>query len=243
MATDRTQKRILVVIPTSTLTQRHLLEGLLEYAHESATGAWQFHLDLHDLNRQHVRNLKSWGCNGIIAYILNDRARREFTASGLPAVFIEPTLAKPLPKQPHNVVTFINDHAAEGRTAARYFAGRRYRSFAYIGTAKPTFWSDERARGFAERLAEAGFAPPTGRSTKSQLPADSAVHRTSVSASRPPPARPRGTSASARQALGRTRSLTRRRKKKRTPIQTNTLSWAISHLGTVPANSISLPPN
>ena len=159
MATVRAQKRILVVIPTSTLTQRHLLEGLLEYAHESAAGAWQFHLDLHDLNRQHVRNLKSWGCNGIIAYILNDRARREFTASGLPAVFIEPTLSKPLPKQPRNVVTFINEHAAEGRAAARYFAERRYRSFAYIGTAKPTFWSGERMKGFAAQLAEFGFRP------------------------------------------------------------------------------------
>ncbi len=159
MATDRPQRRILVVIPTSTLTQRHLLEGLLEYAHEAAAGAWQFHLDLHDLNRQHVRNLKSWGCNGIIAYILNDRARREFTASGLPAVFIEPTLANPLPKQPRNVVTFINEHAAEGRTAARYFVERRYRSFAYIGTAKPTFWSNERMKGFAAQLAEFGFKP------------------------------------------------------------------------------------
>ena len=159
MATNRPQRRILVVIPTSTLTQRHLLEGLLEYAHESAAGAWQFHLDLQDLNRQHIRDLKSWGCSGIIAYILNDRARREFTASGLPAVFIEPTLAKPLPKQPRNVVTFINEHAAEGRTAARYFVERRYRSFAYIGTAKPTFWSDERMNGFAAQLAESGFKP------------------------------------------------------------------------------------
>lgn len=147
------------MIPTSTLTQRQLLEGLLKYAHESNPGTWQFHLDLHDLNRQHVRNLKSWGCSGIIAYILNDRVRREFTASGLPAVFIEPTLAKPLPKQPRNVVTFINEHAAEGRTAARYFVERRYRSFAYIGTAKPTFWSEERMKGFAAQLAESGFKP------------------------------------------------------------------------------------
>ena len=30
---------------------------------------------------------------------------------------------------------------------------------AYIGTAKATFWSKERARGFAERLAEHGFTP------------------------------------------------------------------------------------
>ena len=159
MTGNREQKRILVVIPTSTLTQRQLLEGLLKYAHESATDTWQFHLDLHDLNRQHLKDLKSWNCNGIIAYILNDRERRDFIATGLPSVFIEPTLSKPLPHMPRNIVTFINEHAAEGRTAAQYFIERSYRSFAYIGTAKPTFWSGERIKGFTERLRENGFSP------------------------------------------------------------------------------------
>lgn len=159
VAAARNQKRILVVIPTSTLTQRQLLEGLLEYAHESASSPWQFHLDLRDLNRQRLKDLKSWNCSGIIAYILSDRERQDFIATGLPAVFIEPTLSAPLPHMPRNIVTFINEHAAEGRTAADYFIKRRYRSFAYIGTAKPTFWSDERIKGFAERLKENGFAP------------------------------------------------------------------------------------
>ena len=159
MAAIRNQKRILVVIPTSTLTQRQLLEGLLEYAHESASSPWQFHLDLRDLNRQHLKDLKSWNCSGIIAYILSDRERQGFIATGLPAVFIEPALSAPLPSMPRNIVTFINEHAAEGRTAADYFIKRRYRSFAYIGTAKPTFWSDERIKGFAARLKEDGFAP------------------------------------------------------------------------------------
>lgn len=159
MAANHREKRILVVIPTSTLTQRQLLEGLLRYAHESNPGTWHFHLDLHDLNRQHVRDLKSWGCQGIIAYILSARERRAYLATGLPAVFIEPTLAAPLPGQPRNVVTFINEHAAEGRAAARYFIERRHRSFAYVGTAKPTFWSGQRMKGFAMQLAECGFRP------------------------------------------------------------------------------------
>ena len=160
MAATSNEKRILVVIPTSTLTQRQLLEGLLQYAHESNPGAWHFHLDLHDLNRQHIRDLKSWNCQGIIAYILSARERRAYLATGLPAVFIEPTLAKPIPLGGRrNVVTFVNDHSAEGRTAAKYFIERRYSSFAYIGTARPTFWSDARLEGFRTRLAEAGFSP------------------------------------------------------------------------------------
>jgi len=159
MAKKETMQRILVVIPTSTFTQRQLLEGLLAYAHEKPGASWQLHLDLHDLNRQHLKDLKTWNCRGIVAYILNDRQRRDFIATRLPAVFIEPTLRSPHRSTPRNVVSFLNDHSEEGRTAADYFLGRRYRSFAYIGTAKPTFWSNERARGFAERLAEAGFAP------------------------------------------------------------------------------------
>ena len=168
MAKKNLPKRILVVIPTSTLTQRRLLEGLLEYAHESAASSWQLQLDLHDLNRQHLKDLKSWNCSGIIAYILNGRERRDFIATGLPAVFIEPTLSKPLPHMPSNIVTFINEHVAEGRTAADYFIKRRYRSFAYIGTAKPTFWGDERMNGFSKQLKSEGFSPiiypsPTGK--------------------------------------------------------------------------------
>jgi len=159
MAKKETMQRILVVIPTSTFTQRQLLEGLLAYAHEKPGASWQLHLDLHDLNRQHLKDLKTWNCRGIIAYILNDRQRRDFIATRLPAVFIEPTLSSPHKATPGNVVTFVNDHAEEGRTAADYFLKRRYRSFAYIGTAKPTFWSKEREKGFAERLSKDGFIP------------------------------------------------------------------------------------
>lgn len=153
------KKRILVVIPTSTLTQRRLLEGLLTYAHASAPGRWQFHLDLRDLNRQRLKNLASWDCAGIVAYILSPREREDFLATGLPSVFIEPTLTAPLKGLPRNVVQFVNDHTAEGATAADYFLRRGYASFAFIGTSKPTPWSDARARGFARRLAADGFAP------------------------------------------------------------------------------------
>ena len=43
MAKKETMQRILVVIPTSTFTQRQLLEGLLAYAHEKPGASWQLH--------------------------------------------------------------------------------------------------------------------------------------------------------------------------------------------------------
>lgn len=158
-ANGQSIRRILVVIPTSTYTQRQLLEGLLSYTHEKTGVPWHLHLDLNDLSEQHLKDLKSWRCDGIVAYILSGRERRSFIATGLPAVFIEPTLAGKSSRTPGNVVTFVNDHAAEGRTAADYFVSRHYRDFAYIGTAKPTTWSDERQNGFVARLAESGFTP------------------------------------------------------------------------------------
>jgi hypothetical protein len=72
MSDKSPQKRILVVIPTSTLTRRQLLEGLLEYAHESASGPWQFHLGLHDLNRRKGRAMRI--CEGTIAYFSHCRS-------------------------------------------------------------------------------------------------------------------------------------------------------------------------
>lgn len=155
MKTDK--KRILAVIPTSTLTQRQLLEGLLAYAHKAAHDRWQFHLDLRDLNRQRLKNLASWNCAAIVAYILSRREREDFLATGLPAVFIEPTLTKPLKGLPRNIVQFVNDHYAEGETAADYFLRRGFKSFAFIGTSKPTPWSDARERGFTRRLSAEGF--------------------------------------------------------------------------------------
>ena len=152
-------RRILVVIPTSTYTQRQLLEGLLSFAHEKTGIPWHLHLDLNDLSDQHLKDLKSWRCDGIVAYILSGRERRNFIATGLPSVFIEPTLPGTSSQTPKNIVTFVNDHAAEGCTAAEYFLNRHYRNFAYIGTAKPTVWSNERQHGFTTRLAEDGLAP------------------------------------------------------------------------------------
>ena len=77
MKTDK--KRILAVIPTSTLTQRQLLEGLLAYAHKAAHDRWQFHLDLRGLNRQRLKNLASWTCAAIVAYILRQKGSTKGT--------------------------------------------------------------------------------------------------------------------------------------------------------------------
>ena len=116
-----------MVIPTSTYTQRQLLEGLLSFAHEKAGVPWHMHLDLNDLSDQHLKDLKSWRCDGIVAYILNGRERRNFIATGLPAVFIEPTLPGTSSQAPKNIVTFNAYKPVETKGAVSYEEYERMR--------------------------------------------------------------------------------------------------------------------
>ena len=149
--------KILVVIPTDTFTQRQTLEGLLEYAHRNTDPPWQLHLDLSDMNPQAVRRPQTWGCDGIIAYVRKAEDRRKFMQTGLPTLLIDPYGAKAAKRHPaKKVVSIINDHEEEGRTAADYFLARGYAHYAYVGTAVPLPWSADRFRGFSDRLLKAG---------------------------------------------------------------------------------------
>lgn len=169
-------EKILVVLPTVALNHRRNLEGFLHYAHEKCTPAWQYHLELGDLAQQGLKNIGKWGCTGIVAVTNGNAERRRYLATGLPAVLIDPTITSASKADvPDNVVVFFNDHEAEGVTAAEYFLERGYRSFAYVGTPNPVPWSTARERGFAKRLAKAGFGvqaypavPPAMRDDFSQ---------------------------------------------------------------------------
>ena len=160
MTSPQQAKHILVVFSKFDLTHRQMLGGILKYAHENCSSTWRTQLELRDISRRSLAELKSGGFDGIIAAVINPADRRKYFATGLPVVLYEPTLAKwDHSRRPAQSITFFNDHMAEGRTAADYFIKRRYRSFAYVGTAKPTFWSDERINGFSERLRDEGYTP------------------------------------------------------------------------------------
>lgn len=145
-------------MPVRVQTNRLHLEGIVRYARERTSPMWQFHLEIGDNVPQHLTDLLSWGCDGIIAKIEKPEDRRRYLATGIPCVFYEPSTFDAKKVFRHDkVTTFFNDHAEEGRTAADYFLARRYRNFAYVGSQTPTAWSTERQRGFTSRLAEAGF--------------------------------------------------------------------------------------
>lgn len=151
-------KHILVAFSKFDLTHRQMLGGILKYAHENCAALWKTQLELRDISRRNLDELKSGGFDGIIAAIINPADRRKYFATGLPVVLYEPTLAKwDKSQRPERSVTFFNDHMAEGRTAAEYFLERGYREFAYVGTIEPIAWNEARRKGFVSALARKGF--------------------------------------------------------------------------------------
>jgi len=152
------KKRILVSIPTNAHTQRRKLEGLLKYARENHGGSWKLQLDMGGFVRQRLIDFANWRCDGIIAYIDVPSARERFLKSGLPTVLIEPFLSPgSAMRRRRNVVSFVNDYAREGCTAAEHFLARHFKSFAFVGTPENTPWSHLREVGFASRLAKSGM--------------------------------------------------------------------------------------
>ena len=155
---DRT-KRILVSMPTGSHTQRRKLEGILQYVRERHGASWRLQLDLGGFVRQRLRRLADWRCDGIIAYIDNPSARRHFLSAKLPTVLIEPFLSpRSNISNRRNVVTFINDHSREGKTAAEYFLSHNYRNFAYVGLREDSQYNALRRKGFADAVRAAGSA-------------------------------------------------------------------------------------
>lgn len=151
-------KHILVVFSKFDLTHRQMLGGILKYAHENCASTWKTQLELRDISRRSLAELKSGGFDGIIAAVINPADRRKYFATGLPVVLYEPTLAKwDHSKRPPHAITFFNDHMAEGRTAANYFLERGYREFAYVGTPEPIVWNEARRKGFVSVLSQKGF--------------------------------------------------------------------------------------
>ena len=158
MKPSKPTRKILVFLSNASVTHRDHLKGILEYVHGSVVPPWDVQLGLGDIDAGYPQSLLPQNYDGIIAAIHMPGDRRRILASGIPAVLFEPNLFEPA-RRPPNVITFFNDHEAEGRTAADYFLARGYRNFAYVGTPIRTVWGEARLKGFASRLSKSGFSP------------------------------------------------------------------------------------
>lgn len=169
---DNTGRKILVIFDKEAATDRLMISGILRYAREKCNPPWEVQLELRNVSRLYTSKIAEGGFSGIIAEIVNPADRRRYFKSGLPTVLYEPWFERmDHSARPENNITFFNDHAAEGRTAAEYFLERGFKSFAYVGTPKPVAWSVARQTGFAARLKKSGksvkiYPTPCGKAAE-----------------------------------------------------------------------------
>ena len=151
-------------MPTASHSERMKFEGVLQYAHEKSGATWDLELDVGGIaGRIAPGNRSAARYDGIIYYVLSDAERKALLALGKPIVLIEDLMTPRTFTRRRNAVTILCDHEAEGRTAARYFLGRGYRSFAYVGAEKDADgrlaeYSESRRRGYVAEIAAAGLA-------------------------------------------------------------------------------------
>jgi LacI family transcriptional regulator len=148
-----------VVILTSIIVKglHEMLQGVLQYAQEH--GPWRIYQQEKRPWTSRLKDLKQWGCDGIIAADYHDvEEARLIAGAGVPVI----VLLQPQPMRERTYPLFrypcaVWNSAAIGRMAARYFMERHYTQFAFIGdTHAETYWSVERERGFRQTLRAAG---------------------------------------------------------------------------------------
>ena len=144
---------ILVTIPTANFTQRKILEGVLDYAREK--GPWLFHLNTGDIAAQGLRRVSAWGVDGVIVLSANPELLARVARLNRPTVLINAPLA--VRPRRRDMIVVRRDNPNLGRMAAEYLLGGGFRSFAFVGSPRPTEWSDGRRDGFTRKIAAAGF--------------------------------------------------------------------------------------
>lgn len=153
---EKSVKKILVIIPTGDYAERLKLNGILEYARDKVGARWNLRLCVGGSVRL-PRLCRRQQYDGVIAYVLNGEDRRRLLALGVPTVLIEDLSEPRRHSRRSNVACIVCDHVAEGRTAAAYFLARHFRNFAFVGTEGKVSWSELRRKGYESALRKAGF--------------------------------------------------------------------------------------
>ena len=142
-----------------------VFRGVLHYAKQH--GPWRLYRMEDRPGENSLRDLKRWGCTGIVAGVCNREEAALIAAEGVPVVIVEPSPdmcdpAYPLATSPCSRV----DSYAVGQLAARFFLERSYTHLAFVGDSHDLYWSHERGQGFRDEISAAGlscafYPPPT----------------------------------------------------------------------------------
>ncbi len=155
-------QKVVLLIENSRESGRAFLRGVSQYARLHRP--WTFYCEppfyyrastynsyrWAGIRKRTLADLKAWGATGIIARDSVDMDG--IIGMGLPTIFfraVTTVLRKGFPY-------VITDNEAIGRMGAEHFLDRGFRNFAYLGYHDMP-WSNERAKSFDKRIAEAGF--------------------------------------------------------------------------------------
>ncbi len=157
--------QVALLMQLSLKGQYDLLRGILNYA--KLHGPWRlYHMEGRS-GEQGLRDLKRWGCTGIISGPCSLEESVLINDVGVPVIVCEPTPEMRNPAHPlakHDCMCF--DSYGCGKLAAEYFLNRQYKNFAFVGDTHNLYWSQEREKGFRETVEQAGgtcitYEPPT----------------------------------------------------------------------------------
>ncbi len=146
--------KVILLVESSRGSGRALLRGIANYAHHR--GPWSFYWEPGGLEKAWP-TLRQIEADGII---LRDVEKvDEALASGLPAVVIGHRQSE-IP----GLVNVVTDSEAIGRMAGEHLLHCGFKHFGFCGYTENSFertaWSEIRAKFFAARIREAGFAAP-----------------------------------------------------------------------------------
>ncbi len=159
--------QVVVLIPLTLKGHRDCFEGILRYAR--VNGPWRLYRREGRPGEQRLRDLKQWGCKGIITTSCALREAEAIAGARVPVVVFEPdpdTRAAGHPLAKYSCLRV--DSYATGECAARFFLERQYKHFAYVGTGRDRYWSRERGEGFRKLVESAGgtvleYGDPTAK--------------------------------------------------------------------------------
>ena len=135
--------------------QRSTFRGILDYAARHGPWFCQFQ---EKRSGEQLIDLAHMGVSGVIVSGVSREDAPEIVGLGVPVVFVEPWPDMLKPDFPISGAPYVRrDSFAIGAMAARYYRGRGYEHFAYVGEPKGHPWSAERRRGFEETLAGEGI--------------------------------------------------------------------------------------
>jgi LacI family transcriptional regulator len=139
--------RILLLIETSRIYGRQLVEGIGRYAHEH--GPWSFHFEERGVHELSVRALSRLKVDGVISRLRDPGAARKLQATGLP--FVE------LHGNPKTCKTHVTvDEDAVARMAAEHLLDRGLKNLAFFSR-RNEWWLQLRRKAFIDHLQRLGY--------------------------------------------------------------------------------------